>query len=156
MEVAATPEVADISGKPVQGVLEAEVSEVVKVIRLKYADPEDLSERLNAIFSEPGTVTGMRLDEMGKVIAMVRFIPDPRSKAILVLCPPELMGSVEKMIRELDRPGSGIRVRNFSATLSNGATVELVGLYHGETIKDLVFWKPDGSLFSDSESLNMV
>ncbi|MHC4666353.1 MAG: hypothetical protein ACYS9T_10430 [Planctomycetota bacterium] len=30
--------------------------------------------------------------------------------------------------------------------------MELVGLYHGETIKDLVFWKPDGSSFSDSES----
>ncbi|HUT31337.1 MAG TPA: M56 family metallopeptidase [Sedimentisphaerales bacterium] len=132
--------------------VKVEVSEVVKVIRLQYADPEDLSERLNAIFSEPGTVTGMRLDETGKVIAMVRFTPDPREKTILVLCPPELVGSVEKMIRELDRPGSGIRVRNFSATLSNGATVELVGLYHGETIKDLVFWKPDGSLFSDSES----
>ncbi|MHC4501113.1 MAG: hypothetical protein ACYS21_18595, partial [Planctomycetota bacterium] len=40
----------------------------------------------------------------------------------------------------------------FVATLSNGVTVELVGLYHGETIKDLVFWKPDGSSFSDSES----
>ncbi|MHC4501210.1 MAG: hypothetical protein ACYS21_19105, partial [Planctomycetota bacterium] len=40
----------------------------------------------------------------------------------------------------------------FAATLSNGVTVELVGLYHGETIKDLVFWKPDGSSFSDSET----
>ncbi|MHC4620810.1 MAG: M56 family metallopeptidase, partial [Planctomycetota bacterium] len=40
----------------------------------------------------------------------------------------------------------------FAATLSNGVTVELVGLYHGEAIKDLVFWKPDGLPFSDSES----
>ena len=48
--------------------------------------------------------------------------------------------------------GCGIQVRKVSATLLNGVTVELIGLYRGETVNDLVFWKPDGSSFSDSET----
>jgi general secretion pathway protein D len=135
-----------------------EMAEVPTVITLKYADPEDLSERLNAMFNEPGTTAPIRrirrglseysmnegedgtrresgdgggtgstseyrtwwgqgfqrrMDEMpiSNVIGRIRFIPDPRSKSILVLSPPEYISSVEAMIRELDIPGRQVRVK---------------------------------------------
>jgi len=133
-----------------------EMTEVPRVVQIEYADPEDLSERLNAIFSEPGAAvkirltekslskTGMastdegegegsdagdsgaageyippwtgqsrRVDEMpiSKVIGRIRFIPDPRSKAILVLAPREFMDDIVKTIKDLDKPGMQVRVR---------------------------------------------
>jgi type II secretory pathway component GspD/PulD (secretin) len=53
------------------------------------------------------------MDEMpiSNVIGRIRFIPDPRSKSILVLSPPEYISSVEAMIRELDIPGRQVRVK---------------------------------------------
>ncbi|MHC4185016.1 MAG: M56 family metallopeptidase [Planctomycetota bacterium] len=150
VEVAVMP--AGVSSNPAPRALEAKDSEVPKVIGLKYADPEDLSEHLNAVFNEPGSGVGTRPDEMSDLTGRVRFIPDPRSKSILILCSPESMGSIEEMIKEFDRPTPGIKVRKFSATLSDGVKVELVGLYHGEGTKDVVFWEADGSSFSHSET----
>ncbi|MHC4646833.1 MAG: M56 family metallopeptidase, partial [Planctomycetota bacterium] len=128
--------------------VEAEVSEVVKVIRLKYADPEDLSEHLNATFNEPGAGSATRLDEISNVTGRVRFIPNPRAKTILVLCPAESMGSIEEMIKEVDRPGPGIQVRKFSATLSNGVTVELVGICEHPS-EEKQWWRPDGGILQE-------
>jgi len=137
-----------------------EMAEVPTVVTLKYADPEDLSERLNAMFNEPGTTAPIRrisrglseyamdedeggsrrptggdggggggatgeyrpwwgsgyqrrMDEMpiSNVIGRIRFVPDPRSKAILVLSPPEFVSSLEAMITELDVPGRQVRVK---------------------------------------------
>jgi general secretion pathway protein D len=42
-----------------------EAGEVPKVVRLKYADPEALSERLNAMFNEEGTSATIRLSQRG-------------------------------------------------------------------------------------------
>ena len=135
-----------------------EMAEVPHVVQLKYADPEDLAERLNAMFNEPGTTapirrsdrglseysmddsqgnqnqnnnnqgnqgsageympwwsraTRGRLDEepISNVIGRVRFIPDPRSKSILVLAPPEFQDSIEKTIKQLDTPGKQVLVK---------------------------------------------
>jgi len=132
-----------------------EPAEIPRVITLKYADPEDLAIRLNAMFNEPGTNAPIylrerklseysmeeaengknsttnkdqkapseyktwwsgyrrRLDEMpiSNVIGRIRFIPDPRSKAIMVLSPPEFIDSVEAMIRDLDIPGRQVRIK---------------------------------------------
>ncbi|MBM4028058.1 MAG: hypothetical protein FJ280_22085, partial [Planctomycetes bacterium] len=40
-------------------------AEVPKVVRLNYADPERLSERLNAMFNESGTAAAIRLSSRG-------------------------------------------------------------------------------------------
>jgi general secretion pathway protein D len=42
-----------------------EAAEVPKVVKLNYADPERLAERLNAMFNEPGTSASIRLDSRG-------------------------------------------------------------------------------------------
>jgi len=131
-----------------------EPAEVPTVVTLKYADSEDLAERLNAIFNEPGTTAKIRLSESGlsaysmeetegnqgdgdgeatspgeytpwwsgarrlpdempisNVIGRIRFIPDPRTKSIMVLSPPEFIKSIVKMIEELDVPGMQVRVK---------------------------------------------
>jgi len=139
-----------------------EMAEVPKVIELKYADPEDLSERLNAMFVEAGQTARIRLTAQGlseassmddstisssgsssnnnnqgntssssneytppwsgqgarsgineempisNVIGRVRFIPEPHTKSILTLAPPEFMDEIETMISELDVPGKQV------------------------------------------------
>jgi general secretion pathway protein D len=42
-----------------------EMGEIPKVITLKYADPEDLGERLNAMFNQPGTSAPIRRSAQG-------------------------------------------------------------------------------------------
>jgi len=42
-----------------------EMAEVPRIVQLKYADPEDLSERLNAMFNTPGTSAPIRRSETG-------------------------------------------------------------------------------------------
>ena len=42
-----------------------EAAEVPKVVRLNYANPETLAERLNAMFNEAGTSATIRLTEHG-------------------------------------------------------------------------------------------
>ena len=133
----------------------AEMGEVPKVITLKYANPEDLSERLNALFNEPGTTATIQRSDRGlseysmeadsgtssnqtaqdttsqepyrpwwttgrqsideqpisNVIGRIRFIPDPRTKSILVLSPPEFMENIEQLIQELDIPGKQVMIK---------------------------------------------
>lgn len=136
-----------------------EMAEVPEVVTLKYADPEDLAVRLNAIFNEPGVTapiwfreTGLSEYSMGEsqqgqsqqgssqqqgssanqytppwssqrssaqqdkmpisnVIGRIRFIPDPHSKSLLVLSPPEFMDRIIEMIEKLDKPGKQVMIK---------------------------------------------
>ncbi|MHC4396096.1 MAG: secretin N-terminal domain-containing protein [Planctomycetota bacterium] len=148
------PEAYDVVEELISDLDKQEMGEVPGIITLNYADPEDLAERLNAIFNEPGTVARIRIGESGlseysmdegasnqssssdsstepepytppwttqrlrtdempisNVIGRVRFIPDPRTKAILVLAPPEFMENIEQMVEQLDVPGKQVRVK---------------------------------------------
>jgi len=154
------PEAYDVIEELIRELDRQEMGEVPKVITLKYADPEDLSERLNAIFSQQGTSAPIRRSAQGlsgtstqsqsssqssssstsgttggttstttytppwsagrtstteapisNVIGKVRFVPDPHSKSILVLAPPEFMENIENIIRELDIPGKQVMVK---------------------------------------------
>lgn len=133
-----------------------EKAEVPRVLTLKYADPEDLCEQLNAIMNEPGTTATIRRsvrglgdydmstgtataatgasesggqsdstiqtwwsgqrqaeDEMptSNLIGRVRFVPVQRSKAILVLSPPEYIADIEQMVQNLDQPGMQVMIK---------------------------------------------
>ncbi len=143
-----------------------EMAEIPRVVQIKYADTEDLAERLNAMFNEPGTNARIRRTVQGigqysmedtgntqnqsnsrnngnagtnnnsqsnaseyapwwssgarrandeepisNVIGRVRFIPDPRSKSILVLAPPEFQDSIRQTIADLDVPGKQVLVK---------------------------------------------
>jgi general secretion pathway protein D len=136
-----------------------EIGEVPEVIELKYADPEDLTERLNALFVTPGQQARIRLTKQGltgesamsttddnnagsnnapqtnnnedytppwsgagarigigvneempisNIIGRVRFVPEPHTKSIMVLSPPEFIEDIRKMINRLDVPGKQV------------------------------------------------
>ncbi|MCH8215163.1 MAG: hypothetical protein IH892_00185 [Planctomycetes bacterium] len=59
------PEAYDVIIDLVRELDAAEMAEVPNVIRLKYADPEALAERLNALFNESGTNASIRFDRRG-------------------------------------------------------------------------------------------
>jgi type II secretory pathway component GspD/PulD (secretin) len=149
------PEGFQVAKKLVEMLDTREMAEVPRVVTLNYADPEDLSERLNAIFSEPGTVAPIRLRKarlskegmesaettgedqpnqgsettdtytppwsrgqrnplempLSNVIGKIRFIPDWRSKSILVLAPEEFMEQIVEMIKDLDRYVNQLRIK---------------------------------------------
>jgi general secretion pathway protein D len=133
-----------------------EMAEVPIVVTLKYADPELLSEILNAMFAEAGTSATLRRGATGlseysmedtgtsssssqtstsqqnytpwwsgsgarrtvdtempisNVIGRIRFVPDPRTKSILVLSPPEYVSEIQKLIATLDIPGKQVMVK---------------------------------------------
>jgi general secretion pathway protein D len=155
----------DVIEKLVTQLDSQDMAEVPEVITLKYADPEDLSERLNALFVDAGqnapiryTAEGLtmesqmedsedsgtnnssntntaqqatytppwsgqgargRLDEempISNVIGRVRFVPEPHTKSIMVLSPPEIMvlsppefmEGIRTMIAQLDVPGKQV------------------------------------------------
>ncbi|MDT8302220.1 MAG: secretin N-terminal domain-containing protein, partial [Sedimentisphaerales bacterium] len=154
------PEAYDVIEELILDLDRQEMAEVPKVIELKYADPEDLSERLNAMFVEAGQTARIRLTEQGlsesssmdepadgssssnnnnqgntsseadtytppwsgsgarsgineampisNVIGRIRFVPEPHTKSILTLAPPEFMDEIENMINELDVPGKQV------------------------------------------------
>lgn len=135
-----------------------EMGEIPQVIELKYADPEDLTERLNALFVEPGQQANIRRTAHGltgesamgstdttgsnannntqtssddytppwsgagarssmglgeempisNVIGRVRFVPEPHTKSIMVLAPPEYMDAIRELIASLDVPGKQV------------------------------------------------
>ena len=64
-------------------------------------------------YTPPWSKARPKLDEMSisNVIGRIRFIPDPRSKSMLVLAPPEFMDSIEEMINELDTPGKQVMIK---------------------------------------------
>jgi len=132
-----------------------EPGEVPAVITLKYADPEDLAQRLNAMFNQTGTAatiplsrtglstytidqtTGQATSEAGtdgtststyspwwtrarestgeapisNIIGKIRFIPDTRSKSIMVLSPKEYLDDITEMIQKLDMPAKQVMVQ---------------------------------------------
>ncbi|MCK4999822.1 MAG: hypothetical protein KAS23_09810, partial [Anaerohalosphaera sp.] len=148
-------EAYDVIEKLVKELDSQEMAEVPKVIILKYADAEQLSEQLNAILNESGTRATIQRSDRGlsvdsdssdaektgettvqdnnnnsditpwwdtqrttdtempasNLIGNVRFVPVHRSKAIMVLAPPEYMEAIEKMIEELDQPGKQVMIK---------------------------------------------
>ena len=133
-----------------------EMAEIPELIELKYADPEDLCERLNALFVEAGQQATIRLTNKGlseesqmdtedtggggntgnnaaqqatytppwsgsgarsglntempisNVIGRVRFVPEPHTKSIMVLSPPEFMANIRALIDLLDVAGKQV------------------------------------------------
>ncbi len=59
------PEAYDVVEALILDLDRQEMAEVPRVVQLKYADPEDLSERLNAMFNEPGTSARIRVSARG-------------------------------------------------------------------------------------------
>ena len=174
------PEAYDIIEQLVYDLDRQEMAEIPKVVQLKYADPEDLAERLNAMFNEAGTLAPIRrtpsglgnysmeqptsgggqsggggqqggggnnpnasnpgeytpwwsrgarrtLDEqpLSNVIGRVRFIPDPRTKSILVLSPPEYHNDIEQTIRSLDVPGMQVMIKATVVEVDHSALTSL-------------------------------
>ena len=163
-------EAYDVIEKLVNELDSQEIAEVPKVITLKYADAEQLSEQLNAILNEPGTSATIRRSDRGlsvdsdssdaektgeeavqdnnnnnndirpwwdgqrrnddempasNLIGNVRFVPVHRSKAIMVLAPPEYMESIEKMIEELDQPGKQVMIKASIVTVNHSDLTSL-------------------------------
>jgi len=59
------PEAYDIIEALIRDLDSQQMAEVPRIVQIKYADPEDLSERLNAMFNEPGTSARIRYTEQG-------------------------------------------------------------------------------------------
>ncbi|HPC95556.1 MAG TPA: secretin N-terminal domain-containing protein [Sedimentisphaerales bacterium] len=170
------PQAYDVIEQLIYDLDRQEMAEIPNVVPLQYADPEDLAERLNAMFNEPGTtarirrqMTGLseysmdnsqrnqgggpnagnnnqrdgggseeytpwwsagarqRADEepISNVIGKVRFIPDPRSKSILVLAAPEFQQSLEQTIKQLDTPGKQLLVKAIVVEVEHGSMTSL-------------------------------
>lgn len=154
------PEAYDVIERLVAELDKEEMAEIPTVVTLKYADPELLSEILNAMFAEAGTSAPLRrsatglsqysMDDTGtsssssssssqgttsqtsytpwwsgagarqtvntempisNVIGRIRFVPDARTKSILLLSPPEYVSEIEKLIGTLDIPGKQVMVK---------------------------------------------
>jgi len=168
------PEAYDVIEELIRDLDKQEMGEVPKVITLKYADPEDLSERLNAMFCEAGTSAQIRFSEQGlsdysmevseegnqsgssqdtgqtsqdgytpwwsgsgartgigeempisNVIGRIRFVPEPRIKAILVLAPPEFIDQIEELIEILDIPGKQVLVKAIVVEVAHSSMTSL-------------------------------
>ncbi len=59
------PEAYDVVEQLVRDLDREEMAQIPKVIMLKYADPEELSERLNALFNDIGTTASIRRTPAG-------------------------------------------------------------------------------------------
>jgi len=148
------PEAYDVIEELVMELDKAEMAEIPKVVTLKYADPEELCEILNAMFAEAGTSATLSRSDVGlseysmdesaqttsstntnqnqytlpwasagarrtvdeqmpisNVIGRIRFVPDSRTKSILVLSPPEFMSKIEELITQLDLPGKQVMIK---------------------------------------------
>ena len=67
-------------------------------------------------YTPPWSSSGARRtvnEEMpiSNVIGRIRFVPEPRTKKILVLSPPEFMPQIEELIEELDVPGKQVMIK---------------------------------------------
>jgi general secretion pathway protein D len=153
------PEAYDVVENLIKELDKEEMAEIPEVVTLKYADPEKLSEILNAMFAEAGTSATLRRSDVGlsqysmdiqttsstsssssnsntsqgqytppwtsagarrtvdeqmpisNVIGRIRFVPDSRTKSILVLSPPEFMPQIKKLIDDLDVPGKQVMIK---------------------------------------------
>jgi general secretion pathway protein D len=151
------PEAYDVIEKLILDLDREEMGEIPEVIEIKYADVEDLCERLNAMFVEAGQQARIRLTSQGlsdassmditaeggagggssgnnsseetytppwsgsgargrldenmpisNVIGRIRFVPEPHTKSIMVLAPPEFMDEIRQLIEQLDVPGKQV------------------------------------------------
>jgi general secretion pathway protein D len=152
-----------------------EIGEVPEVIELKYADPEDLTERLNALFVVPGQQARIRLTKQGltgesamsttgdnntgsnnatptrndeytppwsgagarigmgvneempisNIIGRVRFVPEPHTKSIMVLSPPEFIDDIRKMVNRLDVPGKQVVIEAIIVEVNHSKVTSL-------------------------------
>ncbi|MBN2136456.1 MAG: hypothetical protein JW720_01480 [Sedimentisphaerales bacterium] len=166
------PEAYDVIEQLVLDLDREEMAEIPEVIEVKYADVEDLSERLNAMFVEAGqqarirqTQTGLsdsssmeesssgssstnnsnssnnmttlpwgssgargRLDEtmpISNVIGRIRFVPEPHTKSIMVLAPPEFMDEIRDLIGQLDVPGKQVLVQAIIVEIEHSKVTSL-------------------------------
>lgn len=170
------PQAYDVIEQLIYELDRQEMAEIPSVVQLQYADPEDLSERMNAMFNEPGTTARIRRTPRGlneysmddstqgqgqaaarpqggeggggganeytpwwsagarrnveeeplsNVIGRVRFIPDPRSKSILVLAPPQFQGDIARTIHQLDTPGKQLLVKAIVVEVEHGSMTSL-------------------------------
>ncbi|MHC5088212.1 MAG: secretin N-terminal domain-containing protein [Planctomycetota bacterium] len=86
---------------------------------LSEYDPEAETSAGTNTDNNAGTITPwwtrQRMDntEMpsSNLIGQVRFVPVHRSKAVLVLSPPEYLEDITMMIKELDRPGMQVMIK---------------------------------------------
>ena len=153
-----------------------EAAELPMIVTLKYADPEDLCERLNALLNKPGTPATIRLAErqlsstgsaatnveesqasssqqqgrneneqanvytpwwnsdrqradeeqpLSNIIGKIRFIPDRRSKAVLVVSPAEYLEHIKSMIEVLDQPADQVMVKAVVVRVTHEAMTSL-------------------------------
>ena len=169
------PEAYDVIEQLILDLDREEMAEVPKVIELKYADPEDLSERLNAMFVESGQTARIRLTAQGlsaasamddsedgggggsdqgagqsedntytppwsgsgarstidtelpisNVIGRIRFVPEPHTKSIMVLAPPEFMDEIEGLIDQLDVPGKQVMIEAIIVEIEHSKVTSL-------------------------------
>jgi general secretion pathway protein D len=150
-----------------------EMGEIPEVIELKYADPEDLTERLNALFVEAGQQARIRLTAQGlsgesamdtddddtnssnedqsdddeytppwssasarserpdaempisNIIGRIRFVPEPHTKSIMVLAPPEFMDAIKDLIKALDVPGKQVVIEAIIVEIEHSKVTSL-------------------------------
>ena len=48
---------------------------------------------------------------ISNVIGKIRFVPEPRTKSVLILSPPEFLPNIENLIAELDVPGKQVMIK---------------------------------------------
>jgi general secretion pathway protein D len=48
---------------------------------------------------------------ISNVIGRIRFVPDPHTKSIMCLAPPEFMDEIEQLIADLDKPGKQVLIQ---------------------------------------------
>jgi general secretion pathway protein D len=86
---------------------------------LSEYDPESSTSASTSTEGDAGTITPwwtrQRMDDSempsSNLIGQVRFVPVHRSKAILVLAPPEYIDDITAMITELDKPGMQVMIK---------------------------------------------
>ena len=82
-------------------------------------DPEAGSSAIAGQENDAGTITPWWTRQQrnnsampfSNLIGQVRFIPVHRSKAILVLSPPEYIDDITNMVKELDKPGMQVMIK---------------------------------------------
>lgn len=165
------PEAYDVIEKLILDLDREEMGEIPEVIEIKYADVEDLSERLNAMFVEAGQTARIRLTETGlsessamddpgqsstnqnqsqqdefvtppwsgsgargrldenmpisNVIGRIRFVPEPHTKSIMVLAPPEFMDEIRALIDQLDVPGKQVMLQAIIVEIEHSKVTSL-------------------------------
>lgn len=168
------PEAYDVIERLVSELDKEDMAEVPKVVPLKYADPEELSEILNAMFAEAGTSASLRRSATGlgeysmdttsssssssssssqtstaqsqytpwwsgsgarrtvdtempisNVIGRIRFVPDTRTKSLLVLTPPEYFTEINRLIDQLDTPGKQVMIKAIIVEVDHSSMTSL-------------------------------